>query len=234
MLAGDLCQQRRRNQQIRRRAALQLVPQRCVQRGGGQQRDVEQVDVDGVEVFARFVQRVEALLQVVARLLGVAGDGRVRRGDGLVLKVRLVDADRIAHLAGEQLDLQPAETQREKIGRQLRIDCRGGPLDPGERTLQRHLSIGFGDEHRPFVFGPGRIAGGQPVQAERGDANQPARQVLGRDVDPLPIGQRTRGGHSAPGATEHTRHTAVRRPRCPRDIAENPQDCDTAAGPLIR
>src|SRR5205085_12589309 len=58
----------------------------------------------------------------------------------LATKMAFVKVARISHLAGEQLGLQPAKAQRQKVGDQLRINV-GGIVEETERLVNEIVAI---------------------------------------------------------------------------------------------
>ncbi len=98
---GHLTQQGRRQAEICRRAGGQLGDERGAQRRLGHQRQIDEINVNRIIMLADFVQRVEAGQQVLTGCCLVASQCRASRGQRLVLEMRLVEIDRVAHLAGE-------------------------------------------------------------------------------------------------------------------------------------
>ena len=108
-------------QQIHRLTGREFLTQRFADRRRGGEREVEQEGVDGIIVVAFLEEQLEAGFQFFAGRRGVAVHRRDRAGHDLILKMDFVQVARVPHLPCQQLNLQVAITEREKIERQFGI-----------------------------------------------------------------------------------------------------------------
>ena len=82
----------------------------------------------------------------------VAGHRGAGGLDGLVLKMGFVDVHQVAHLPGEQFDLQMAEAQGLKVGGQARLDTPVAAVEGIDRRSHGLPAVGLGHQPCPFVL----------------------------------------------------------------------------------
>ena len=182
------CQQSGFQQQIRLHGSGQLPLQRSADERFGHQRQIDQVDIDGVVVIPLLGQQIEATLQQAATGRDIALCGGLCRGDQVVGKGRFRDARGVAHLASQQFNLQVGETEGHEVRRQLGVQGlrpTGGIQGLLQNRLPRRRFLDQQAASRGDLLGH---LGGRGL-AFAGRSDQQSRQIVsGRVIQAIPCG----------------------------------------------
>ena len=122
ILFDDGCGIGRSEQQVDRWIGRQQGLEVLVDDFGNDEAEVHEVAFDWVEPFASLVQRLETDRQVGPGRLAVSGHDRFGSHHRFALQEDFVEIAEVVHVPGQQLHLQVAGAQGEKIGDEVGVE----------------------------------------------------------------------------------------------------------------
>ena len=84
--------------------------------------EIDEVAVDGIELFAGFLELFEAAFEVLAGSGVVSGDGGLGGSDGVGAESFVVEVAELPHVAGEYLNLPVHVAEGDEVGDEIGID----------------------------------------------------------------------------------------------------------------
>ena len=148
LAVGHFGKRGRVDEQIDRLACRQFVAQPGPDRRRGDERQIDQRHIDRVIAAAGFNERVAAEREIATGLIVVAGQRRGRRRQQMLGKRPLIQIARIAHPPHEQLAIENAGAQGQKVGHEIgrwRPDAQGRKrrrIGRRHRRKQRRDNLG--------------------------------------------------------------------------------------------